>query len=157
MNQVITNVKKMVQTQYQNHNISLVFELQENIGFTVGSRVKVEQVILNLLSNAKFAVDEQEFYRSDPNYQKAIFIKTSAEDNKIKLVVEDNGIGINNSHLNKIYDPFYTTKPEWVGTGLGLSIVYGIIKEMHGIIKAESTETKYTRFTILFPRFPENI
>ncbi|MCB0805982.1 MAG: PAS domain S-box protein [Bacteroidales bacterium] len=156
INAVIHDVTKLIKTQYQNHNITLSLDLYEKIGFTIGSKLKFEQVLLNLLSNAKFAVDENEFFLSETDFKKNIWIRTYIQNNKIKLEVEDNGIGIPPSKLDKIFDPFYTTKPEWVGTGLGLSIVYGIVKEMHGDIKVHSEEKKYTRFEIIFPRFPEN-
>ncbi len=156
VNDVIHDVMKMVKTQYQNHNIHLVLDLDKNPGFTIGSKLKFEQVILNLLSNAKFAVEDNEFYQSETDYKKTIRLKTSVVNNKIKFEIEDNGIGINRENLDKIFDPFYTTKPEWIGTGLGLSITYGIVKEMHGEINVYSEEKKFTRFEILLPRFPEN-
>jgi PAS domain S-box-containing protein len=155
VNQVILNVNKLIKTQYQNHNIHIIYDLAENLGFTVGSRLKLEQVILNLLSNAKYALDDYESSHHDENYLKTIEIKTFLKSKRINLTVQDNGIGIASKNLSKIFDPFYTTKPEWVGTGLGLSIIYGIIKEMHGEIKVYSKQNKYTRFEISLPRFPE--
>lgn len=156
VNRVILNVHKLIGTQYQNHNIKIIHELHENPGFTVGSKLKLEQILLNLLSNAKYALEENEISQ-DENYTKTIKIKTSVDNNRICLLFEDNGNGIESANLPKLFDPFYTTKPEWVGTGLGLSIVYGIIKEMHGEIKVTSKPNKYTQFKIYLPRFPENV
>jgi C4-dicarboxylate-specific signal transduction histidine kinase len=155
VNESVLDVHKLIKTQYQNHNISIVHELQDSLGFTVGSQLKLEQVILNLLSNAKYALDDNEVNQDYDKYVKTLKIKTSIQDNRIVLMIEDNGIGIEPKNLNRIFDPFYTTKPEWVGTGLGLSIVYGIVKEMHGEIIVESEQNKYTRFNIFLPRFPE--
>lgn len=156
VNRVILNVHKLIGTQYQNHNIKIIHELHENPGFTVGSKLKLEQILLNLLSNAKYALEENEISQ-DENYTKTIKIKTSVDNNRICLLFEDNGNGIESANLPKLFDPFYTTKPEWVGTGLGLSIVYGIIKEMHGEIEVTSKPNNYTRFKIYLPRFPENV
>ena len=156
VNKGISNALLLIGAQYQNHNIDIKLDLQENMGFTVGSKQKFEQVMLNLLSNAKYAVDEQALNYSESEYQKVITITTNAAEKKLNITVEDNGIGIKPETLLKIFDPFYTSKPEGVGTGLGLSIVYGIIKEMRGEVIIESEWNKYTRVKISFPRFPEN-
>ncbi len=155
VNEVVLNVHKLIKTQYQNHNITIIHDLQEDLGFTVGSKLKLEQLLLNLHSNAKYALDDNEINQIDEEYQKTIHIKTFIDNNRIHLRIEDNGIGIDSKNINKIFDPFYTTKPEWIGTGLGLSIVYGIIKELHGEIMVESEKDKFTRFDILLPMFPE--
>jgi len=155
VNQVILDVNKLIKTQYHNHNIHIIYDLQEDLGFTVGSKLKLEQVILNLLSNAKYALDDYESSHHYEGYSKTIEIKTFLKSKRINLSVQDNGMGIASKNLSKIFDPFYTTKPEWVGTGLGLSIIYGIIKEMHGEIKVYSKQNEYTRFEISLPRFPE--
>lgn len=157
VNQVVLDVNKLIKTQYQNHNISIIHDLQEDLGFTVGSNLKLEQVILNLLSNAKYALDDMDAHNADDKYKKTIRIKTLVVNNRINLMIQDNGVGIDEKKLNKIFDPFYTTKPEWVGTGLGLSIVYGIVKEMHGEIFVKSKIGKFTRFDIFLPRFPEKV
>ena len=155
VNKTILDVHKLINTQYKNHNINVILDLFEDSGFTVGSTLKLEQVLLNLLSNAKYALNENEINYEEKEYVKTIKIKTSVVDNRINLMLEDNGTGINPKHLNKIFDPFFTTKPEWDGTGLGLSIVYGLIKEIHGEIKVKSKQKEFTRFDIFLPRFPE--
>jgi len=93
---------------------------------------------------------------SEHDYKKEILIKTRTEKKNIRLVISDNGMGIRAKDLDRIFDPFFTTKLEGFGTGLGLSLVYGIIKEMQGEIKVSSKAGEYTKFEILFPRFPEN-
>ena len=156
VNKSIANALLLIGTQYRNHNVIIKLDLQENIGFSIGSKLKFEQVILNLLSNSKYAVDECAIDYSESEYQKMIHIITKATDKRITITVEDNGIGIKSKNLTKVFNPFYTSKSEGVGTGLGLSIVYGIIKEMKGEIKIDSKRNKYTRVEISFPRFPEN-
>jgi PAS domain S-box-containing protein len=157
VNKGITNALLLIGTQYQNHNIKIKLDLKENTGFTVGSKQKFEQVMLNLLSNAKYAVEERALNQSESEYQKMIHIITDATEKRIIVAVEDNGIGIKSENLTKIFNPFYTSKPEGVGTGLGLSIAYGIVKDMRGEIMIDSKWNEYTRVKISFPRFPENV
>ena len=70
---------------------------------------------------------------------------------KSKIIITDNGIGINKSIISKVFDPFFTTKSEDKGTGLGLSISYGIISEMDGKIDIESKPNEFTKMTIQLP------
>ncbi len=110
---------------------------------------------MNLLSNAKYAVEDKGVNFSENEYSKEIIIKTDSSEKEIFLSVEDNGVGIKQEFIDRIFDPFFTTKPEGIGTGLGLSIVYGIVKDMFGDIKVSSKEGEFTKFEIFFPRFPE--
>ena len=115
----------------------------------------MEQVLLNLLSNAKYALGDEDVDRIKERKEKIIKINSHHVQNRIELSIEDNGPGIDPGIADKIYDPFFTTKPEWAGTGLGLSIIYGIINEMKGEIKMTSKPGKFTKFKIILPRFPE--
>ena len=156
VNKIVKRALSLIGVQFGNHNININLKLEEKIGFTVGSNLKLEQVILNLLSNSKYALEEKAVYLGEPDFSKEIVIKTETTSNRIFLMIEDNGIGININHLPYIFDPFFTTKPEGFGTGLGLSIVYGLVKDMRGEILVNSREKEYTKFRISFPRFPEN-
>jgi PAS domain S-box-containing protein len=156
VNNVIRRALSFIETQYRNHNVNVRLDMKEDIGFTVGSNIKLEQAILNLLSNAKYAVDEKAALTNDAKYQRTIDIKTYLENESIYLLVRDNGVGIAPQNRSRIFDPFFTTKPEGYGTGLGLSIVYGIIKEMHGEIWVESEADQFTEMQIKFARFPDN-
>jgi two-component system, NtrC family, sensor kinase len=71
------------------------------------------------------------------------------------ITIEDTGVGIPKDELDRVFDPFYTTKEVGVGTGLGLSIVYGIIEKHHGHIAVDSKEGEGTRFTIRMPYNPQ--
>jgi len=155
VNKVVRKALSMIGAQYSNHNITIRLDLKEDIGFTVGSNLKLEQVILNLLANSKYALEEKGTFEGETDFSKEILIKTDTTPDKIILLIEDNGAGIKAKHLTRIFDPFFTTKPEGFGTGLGLSIVYGLVKDMRGEIVVDSKERKYTKFRITFPRFPE--
>jgi PAS domain S-box-containing protein len=156
VNKIVRRTLNLIGAQYRNHNIKIRLEVKEDLGFTVGSNFKLEQVILNLLSNAKYALEEKAIYMDETEYVKEILISTESTKKKIILKIEDNGEGIKSQYLARLFDPFFTTKPEGFGTGLGLSIVYGIVKDMRGDIIVNSKEKKFTKFTISFPRFPEN-
>lgn len=144
VNQSITNAISLLKTQYRNHNIELVLNCDETIPEIKGAVYLFEQVILNLISNAKFAVQKKE--------EKKIIIRTYQNRDTIFVEVEDNGEGIKKENLKKIFNPFFTTKSPDKGTGLGLSITYGIIKEMGGLITVESREQQYTIVQIAIPK-----
>jgi signal transduction histidine kinase len=156
VNEVINNALSLITIQYRNHNINLSLELAADDFFTFGNKYKLEQVILNLLSNAKYAVDEKEQTTKIKYYQKRITIRTSTAKGLIYISIEDNGTGIPNEVIDNIFDPFFTTKKSEAGTGLGLSIIYGIVKEMKGNISAESEFGKFTRITVELPEYQEN-
>jgi signal transduction histidine kinase len=121
---------------------------------TLGNKYKFEQVIMNLLSNARYAVLEKD-KAGVKNYEMVIKISTFANRKNCGLIIHDNGPGIPESIIGNIFDPFFTTKKEEKGTGLGLSIIYGIIQEMKGEIKADSREGKYTRLVVTLPVYRE--
>lgn len=156
LTRIVKKAVSLIKTQYQAHDVTVEMDLTDNNEFTVGSRVKVEQVIYNLLSNAKYAVEERESLTHDPGYQKKIRIASGVENNnKLFLEVYDNGTGIPEQNLKRIFDPFFSTKNEFKGTGLGLSVVFGIVHEMKGVVNVESEVNRFTKFKIIFPMFPE--
>lgn len=155
VNKTIQNALSMIKVQYETHGIGLVTLYGENLGITIGSMNKLEQVILNLLSNSKYAVERMAELSGGFSYSKKITIRTFCDEYYIYIEIEDNGTGIGGNIMNKIFDPFFTTKEEGRGTGLGLSIVYGIIKEMKGDVRIKSKKEKYTVVTLSLPRFTE--
>ncbi|MCD4737327.1 MAG: PAS domain S-box protein, partial [Bacteroidales bacterium] len=153
INIAIRNALSMISTQYKIHGIEISVDFSDNLGFTIGNAVKFEQVIMNLLSNSKYAVDKRMERSNEFEYRKKIGISTYNEDEKIFIEFRDNGTGIDKNQLRNIFDPFFTTKEEGRGTGLGLSIVYGIIVEMNGDIKISSKKGSHTIATIVLPRY----
>jgi len=117
-----------------------------------GSFNQIEQVFINLLSNARYALNKKHPNSHD---DKTLFIRTEqTEENGRKYVrIEflDKGIGISEENLEKICNPFFTTKEQGQGTGLGLSISYNIIQEHRGTIRFESKEGEYTKVTVDLP------
>jgi two-component system, NtrC family, sensor kinase len=107
-------------------------------------------VLLNVLNNAFYAVDEKK-KKSAEGYEPAVLLATSRLNDKLIIRIRDNGLGIAGKLMDKIFQPFFTTKPPSQGTGLGLSLSYDIIKAHGGEIKVESREDEYTEFCIQLP------
>ncbi len=105
---------------------------------------KISQVITNLLINAGQAIEAT-------GKNGRIVITTCTVNNFVELRVEDTGCGIPASHLDKLFNPFFTTKPEGQGTGLGLSISFGIAQEHGGSLSATSIEGESSTFTLMLP------
>ena len=146
----IRNAVSMVSEQFIHRAIGLVINFDEVIDPIIGNTYKFEQVMLNLLLNAKDAIDE---IRKDQRPDKQNFIRIQVLKKELDIIVEvsDNGIGIKPEVLNKIMLPFYSTKDVGKGTGLGLSISFGIIKEMKGKIDVSSERNVGTTMTITLP------
>ena len=110
----------------------------------------IGRVILNLITNAFYAVDEKR-KSGIGNYEPTVSISTKKVADKILILVKDNGDGIPQKVLDKIFQPFFTTKPTGQGTGLGLSLAYDIVKAHGGELKVETKEEEYTKFSIIIP------
>lgn len=108
----------------------------------------IGRVILNLINNAFYAVTEKKKQSGD-DYKPIVWVSTRKINGTIELSVKDNGIGIPQKVLDKIFQPFFTTKPSGQGTGLGLSMSYDIIKAHGGELKVETKEGKGSEFIIL--------
>jgi signal transduction histidine kinase len=110
----------------------------------------IGRVILNLITNAFYAVTEKK--KQQPgNYEPTVMVSTKKTGDKVSISVKDNGNGIPQKVLDKIFQPFFTTKPTGQGTGLGLSLSYDIIKAHGGEIKVETEEGSGTTFIIRLP------
>jgi signal transduction histidine kinase len=110
----------------------------------------IGRVILNLVNNAFYEVTEKNKLPSD-DYTPIVTVLTKKVSNKIEICVKDNGRGIPEQARDKIFQPFFTTKPAGQGTGLGLSLSYDIIKAHGGTLGINSTEGKGSEFIILLP------
>lgn len=146
---------KMVRSSLPS-TIELKLDIQENLPDISGDETQIQQIIVNLCSNAGHALNKNGGVISI-SLKESRFDTSSAfeigieSDRFIKLVVRDNGPGIPHELINKIFDPFFTTKPVGEGTGLGLSVIMGIIHNHHGNIFVESEPGKETSFTVYLP------
>ena len=143
LNDCINSTLKVVNNELKYHcDIKTNLEKLPNTYCAPG---QIKQVILNLLINADHAIKEQG----------VIEISSQHLDGYIKISVKDNGCGISEEQIDKLFDPFYTTKPLGKGTGLGLAISYGIIEEHKGMIDIESKQGIGSTFTITLPVIKE--
>jgi signal transduction histidine kinase len=110
----------------------------------------IGRVLLNLYNNAFYAVSEKSKHQSN-GYQPTVSVSTKKVNDKIEVTVKDNGDGIPQDLLNKIFQPFFTTKAPGQGTGLGLSLSYDIIRAHGGEIKVETKEGEGSEFIIQLP------
>lgn len=131
-------------------NAGLNSSFDETIGNISVVPQDIGRVLLNLYNNAFYAVNERQKQQGD-NYEPTVIVKTKDVNNKIEITVSDNGNGIPQKIVDKIFQPFFTTKPTGEGTGLGLSLSYDIIKAHGGEIRVESTQGEGTVFFIELP------
>jgi signal transduction histidine kinase len=109
-------------------------------------------VILNICNNGFYATREKQ-KKSGADYSPTLSFSTADLGEKIEIRLRDNGTGIPASIRDKIFNPFFSTKPTGTGTGLGLSISYDIITQMHkGELKVQTEEGQYTEFIIRLPK-----
>jgi signal transduction histidine kinase len=110
----------------------------------------IGRVILNLINNAFYAVNERS-KQDVPGYEPTVVVGTRRLQDRIEISVKDNGSGIPGSLKEKIFQPFFTTKPTGQGTGLGLSLAYDIVKAHGGEIKVKTKEGEGSEFIIQLP------
>ncbi|MGB3163539.1 MAG: ATP-binding protein [Chitinophagaceae bacterium] len=110
----------------------------------------IGRVILNLITNAFYVIDEKKKQQL-AGYEPTVEVSTRKESNKVLISVKDNGNGIPQKILDKIFQPFFTTKPTGQGTGLGLSLSYDIVKAHGGELKVETKEGEGSEFIIQLP------
>jgi len=132
-------------------NALMKTDFDESIGFVKVMSQDIGRVVLNLITNAFYAVNEKK--KLHPNgYEPTVTVITKKEKDKIEIKVKDNGTGIPQKALDKIFQPFFTTKPTGQGTGLGLSLSYDIVTKSHGgEIKVDTKDGEYTSFSIILP------
>ena len=138
-------------------NATVETNFDKNIGNVSIIPSEIGRVLLNLLNNAFYAVNSKNFETAPEDFAAKIWVSTkvaryAAGKTGIEIKVKDNGPGIPASNLNKIFQPFFTTKPTGQGTGLGLSLSYDIVKAHGGELIAESREGEGSEFTIRLPK-----
>jgi signal transduction histidine kinase len=131
-------------------NASLKTDFDESIGEIQIIPQDIGRVVLNLINNAFYAVDQKK--RQQPEgYEQTVLVRTRKLKDRIEIKVRDNGNGIPQKVLDKIFQPFFTTKPSGEGTGLGLSLSYDIVKAHGGEITVETLEGEGSEFSIKLP------
>ena len=131
-------------------NAEIKTDFDSSVGKINAVPQDIGRVLLNLFNNALYAVNERAKLLAD-SYQPLVSVKTKRLGDHIQIIVEDNGNGIPQQILDKIFQPFFTTKPTGEGTGLGLSLAYDIVKAHGGDIKVETKEGEGSEFAIKLP------
>ncbi|TBR19723.1 MAG: hypothetical protein EPO57_02845 [Chitinophagaceae bacterium] len=147
INSAIQNATAMLSEQFNLQNIQLHIDLAESLPFIVGNTFKFEQVILNMLSNAKDAVCDRKREMQN-GFEMEVSVTSFQKGQQIFIEITDNGAGITEKNVDYIMNPFYTTKDGKKGTGLGLSISAHIIKNMNGKIEVKKRIPFGTTFSI---------
>jgi two-component system NtrC family sensor kinase len=143
LNHVVQETLELAERQIEKEGVRFAIELAPDLPAIFGDADTLQQVVLNLLTNARDALAAA---GGD------IYIRTATREGRpdlVELVVADTGPGIAPEDLTRLFDPFFTTKP--TGTGLGLSISHGIVREHGGTIDVESSPGRGTRFVLAFP------
>src|SRR5579871_164726 len=141
VNRVIQETLSLLDHQLQKSGIQVTAQLDADLPAVHGNGGKLQQVFLNLFLNARDAMPGGG----------TLEVRTWSEDSSAKIEVADTGGGIAPEHLNRIYDPFFTTKAARKGTGLGLSVTYGIIQEHGGSIEVSNRRSGGARFRLDLP------
>ncbi len=154
--QVLEATLFLTDSQLRRDHIRVDLEIEPDLPEVAGQRQKLQQVILNLISNARYALNQK--YAST-HADKRIVINLQkvciGDETRVRMMVTDYGTGIPAHLLPRVCDPFFTTKPHDKGTGLGMSISHGIIKDLGGRILISSIEQSHTIISIDLPTFIE--
>ena len=157
VNRMIEESFLLIEEQLRLSGIDVERKYLENLPAVYGDVNQLEQVLLNLITNARDAIEKRRSLEKDPSDQIkdeiTVVTSTHATDPEwVEIYVTDTGEGVSSEVLNKLFDPFFTTKEVGKGTGLGLSISYGIIKDHKGDIEVIDTGAGGTTFCIRLPK-----
>ena len=141
INSILQQLVQLIKRQKEFRDIEIIENYTERLQPFLADKNQFQQIFLNLLLNAAEAITQTG----------SITIITTTTKDHIKITITDTGCGIKKEDINKIFDPFYTTKPVGKGTGLGLSVSYGILQQYAGIINCKSKEGEGTTFLVVLP------
>jgi signal transduction histidine kinase len=152
LNEVVRDSLSLVAHQLKYDGIDVTTNLLEPSCLILGNHSQLQQVVLNLCSNSRYALNER-YPKSVPDKKIEITTSVTWHDNRkyFRMSVRDFGTGIPQSILDKMFEPFFTSKPAAHGSGLGLSISYGIVSNHSGFLRVDSILNKYTELIIEIP------
>ena len=151
INEVVKSAVDMLDTQLKSRGIELEYDLAETLPIVSANPFSLEEVIINLLINARDALEEQAKTESAPAPRQILMhtlLDQSDSEEYVRIEVSDNGIGIPEEIIERVFDPFFTTKSPDRGTGLGLSISKSIVEDFKGAIEIQSRPGVGTTVTI---------
>lgn len=149
---IINRTTSLVSNNLVKDQVELELYVEEELPEIKCRSQQIQQVIMNLLINAKDALNEKYPGYHDDKIVRLFCTQYLKEDRRwLRITIEDHGNGISEEVREKIFEPFFSTKPKDKGTGLGLSISFGIVKDHHGVLSVESQVGQYTRFHLDLP------
>jgi len=151
INDVLERAFEIFSQQLKLRGIEVGWELEQNLPAIMADPDRLEQVFINLILNARDAIEEKWTSLDSGSGDKRITLKTALNGQNVTAEICDTGIGVPQAVTDKIFEPFFTTKEVGKGTGLGLSISYGIVKDCGGTIRIKSTSESGTCFILTFP------
>ena len=150
INEPVRSIIKLLRRQLALNNIGLETELNEGLPYIRAHSNRLQQVFFNLITNARDAI--QQHMETNGEGPRSISIRSYLDkQGNVAISVSDTGTGIDQEKIDKIFEPFYTTKETGQGMGLGLAISYGIVKDYRGDIRVESKKGQGTTFKLIFP------
>lgn len=153
--EVISDILILIKPQLQKEGIYVKLDISENLPKIIVHPQQIEQVFINAISNARYALNQKYSGMHPDKILQISGEEMYANDSLcVKVTFYDHGIGIPAQVLDKVMDPFFTTKPRNQGTGLGLSISDSIVKEHGGKMRIDSVEGKFTKVEIILPEKP---
>jgi histidine kinase len=155
VNSVLGRAVDFFKEQLKLRDIEVIEDFQDPLPRVAADPNRLEQVFVNLLINARDAIEKKWEKGCPEGWVKRILLKTRLEDETVTIEVSDTGIGISEAIRERIFEPFFTTKEVGKGTGLGLSISYGIVQDYDGTIRVKGNEGEGATFVIRFPRIHE--
>ncbi|MBW2339751.1 MAG: PAS domain S-box protein [Deltaproteobacteria bacterium] len=151
VNEPIKDVFKVMGQQLRVHQIEVELDLDQNLPHIMADHNRLEQVFVNLVTNAMYAMDDKGLRWGDKKWRRLLNIKTFPANGHVVVAVSDTGKGIPQEVIDKIFEPFFTTREVGQGTGLGMSISYRIVSDYGGTIEVESEVDVGTTFSLKFP------
>jgi signal transduction histidine kinase len=149
---IIDHSLSLIKIIFIKDQIDLRVTLEEDLPNLKCRSQQIQQVFMNLMTNARDALNDK-YPGYDENKIIEVNVKQKFHDNRrwICLSVKDFGMGISEEVRNRLFEPFYSTKPKDKGTGLGLAISFGIVADHHGTIDIDTVEGEYSVFTVMLP------
>lgn len=142
-----------VRAQDRNFNATLERRFAGDVGEVKLVPQDMSRVLVNLFTNSFYAIRKRQLTSGDPVYEPTLTVSTEARGTEVSIRIHDNGVGMSPAVIDKLFTPFFTTKPTGEGTGLGLSLSYDIVVHQHrGRFDVFSIENEHSEFTITLPR-----
>ncbi|MGR6087091.1 MAG: ATP-binding protein [Arcticibacter sp.] len=153
INQICEQFLKIAQESFVLSNpgfeVEVYSQLDKSLPMIEAASLDISKVFLNLFTNAFYSMNEKK--ESNQGYHPILKVESKLADEKLVFTVSDNGLGIQQENISKVFNPFFTTKPTGKGTGLGLSITHDIMKSHGGYIRCTSSQGNGAEFTLEFP------